>query len=235
MSSSTTDDPQSSSQVLKVLDEDFVLRPAEVPVSPPPGPPLAGRTPEEQRVCNLWNRYGGAIARCAADCGISAESALAVFYVESGQAYDPSTGLLIIRFEPHIFEKKAGQEIAVTRQGQKAEWQNLEAAYQLDPEAAVLSCSYGLPQLMGFNWQVTRHPGVKEMILAFQNSCEKQVAGFFGFVEKNGLLPVIQRKDWRAFTKRYNGPGNVEEYSGRLIQALKVVKTLQGRGAGFEV
>lgn len=235
MSSPATDNSDSSSQILKVLGEDFVLHRSEVPVSPPPGPPLAGGTPEEKRVCNLWNKYGGAIGRCAADYGISADSALAVFYVESGQAYDPSTGLLIIRFEPHIFEKKAGKEIAVKRQGQKEEWQNLDAAYQLDPEAAVLSCSYGLPQLMGFNWKVTRHPGVKEMVLAFQNSCEEQVAGFFGFVEKNNLLPLLQRKDWRAFTRRYNGPGNVEEYSGRLIRALKVVQTLKGRGAGFEV
>jgi hypothetical protein len=88
---------------------------------------------------------------------------------------------------------------------------------------------------MGFNWQVTKHPGVREMALAFQRSCEEQVAGFFGFVDHNHLVDYIIRKDWRAFTRRYNGPGNVEDYSGKLVRALKVVNALQQDGARFEV
>ena len=94
-----------------------------------------------------------------------------------------------------------------------------------------MSTSYGLPQLMGFNWQVTRHPGVRAMVLAFQDSCEEQVAGFFNFVAQNGLTPYILNADWRGFTRRYNGPGNVEAYAGGLIRALKVVNTPErGRG-----
>jgi hypothetical protein len=88
---------------------------------------------------------------------------------------------------------------------------------------------------MGFNWQVTKHPGVREMVLAFQRSCEEQVAGFFGFVDHNHLVDYIIRKDWRAFTRRYNGPGNVEDYSGKLVRALKVVNALQQDGSRFEV
>jgi hypothetical protein len=69
------------------------------------------------------------------------------------------------------------------------------------------------------------------MVLAFQDSCEEQVAGFFNFVEQNGLVRFILSADWRGFTRRYNGPGNVEVYAGKLIQALKVVNTLKEAGA----
>jgi len=73
------------------------------------------------------------------------------------------------------------------------------------------------------------------MVLAFQSSCEEQVAGFFGFVRTNNLLRFIEREDWRAFTRRYNGPGNVDVYSGRLIRALKVIDSLHQDGAIFEI
>ena len=218
------------SEVLKNLGE-MEFRPATVPVSEPPGPPLVGRTPEERSVASLWNRYGAAIYRQAQAYRLPVETALAVFCVESNLAYDPRTGLVIIRFEPHIFRRKAGQEVAFRRGGQPAEWRNLSQAFDLDADAALLSTSYGLPQLMGFNWQVTRHPDVQAMVLAFQDSCEEQVAGFFNFVEQNGLNRYILNADWRGFTRRYNGPGNVDVYSGRLIRALKVVKTLTEDGA----
>jgi len=222
------------SEVLKNLGE-MEFRPATVPVSEPPGPPLVGRTPEERSVASLWNRYGAAIYRQAQAYRLPVETALAVFCVESNLAYDPRTGLVIIRFEPHIFRRKAGQEVAFRRGGQPAEWRNLSQAFDLDADAALLSTSYGLPQLMGFNWQVTRHPDVQAMVLAFQDSCEEQVAGFFNFVEQNGLNRYILNADWRGFTRRYNGPGNVDVYSGRLIRALKVVTTLKEDGARLAV
>lgn len=213
---------------------DLAFAPAEKPTSPPQHPAPSGVTPDERRVCSLWNNYGGKLSRDAADKDVPARTALAVFSVESGSAYDAASGLLIIRYEPHVFRKKSGKNVPAQRSNQRAEWQNFERAYAVDPNAALLSCSYGLPQLMGFNWKVTRHPDVRSMVLAFQNSCEEQIAGFFGFVEANHLLSSIKNQDWRSFTSRYNGPGNVDEYSGRLIRALKVVDSLEQDGARFE-
>lgn len=226
----------SGSGVLKSLDPpEMVFKTAEVPVSEPPGPALVGHTPEERSICSLWNKYGKAIAQQAARVGIPVETALAVFLVESKSAYDPATGLVIIRFEPHIFARQAGQTISYQRGGQRAEWDNLERAYRVNPEAALLATSYGLPQLMGFNWQVTGHLGVREMVLAFQRSSEEQVAGFFAFIVKNQLVAPILQGDWQGFTRRYNGPGNVQVYSGKLVRALKVVKSLKEDGARFVV
>jgi len=218
------------SEILKRLGE-MEFRPATVPVSEPPGPHLVGRTPEERSLATLWNRYGAAIYRQARAYRLPVETALAVFSVESNLAYDPRTGLVIIRFEPHIFRRQVGQEVAFSRGGQQDEWGNLGRAYALDADAALLSTSYGLPQLMGFNWRVTRHGSVQAMVLAFQDSCEEQVAGFFNFVDQNGLVRFIQKADWRGFTRRYNGPGNVEAYAGKLIRALNAVNCLKGGGA----
>jgi hypothetical protein len=212
---------------------DLVFRPPATPVSPPPGPPLVGQTPEENSICSLWNRYGAAIFQQAQSYDLPVETTLAVFFVESKMAYHPKTGLVIIRFEPAVFRRKAGKSVYYSRGGQQDEWQNLGRAYGVNPEAALLSTSYGLPQLMGFNWQVTRHPSLTAMVLAFQDSCVEQVAGFFGFVESNRLVRFIRNANWQEFTRRYNGPGNVGGYSGRLIRALKVTNSLKARGAEF--
>jgi hypothetical protein len=220
--------------VLKTIG-DLVLKKARQPTAPPPGTELVGRNDEERRICNLWNRYGAAIGEQSSQFSIPLESALAVFSVESGTAYDPATGLVIIRFEPHIFRKNAGKDVPWARGGQKTEWQNFETAFGVNPEAALLATSYGLPQLMGFNSWVTRFKSARELVLAFQDSCREQVAGFFGFVTKNKLERFIVDGDWRSFTKRYNGPANVDDYSGKLIRAMKVIGSLQQDGAKFQV
>lgn len=212
---------------------DLVFRPATVPVSEPPGPPLMGRTPAEKSVCDLWNRYGAAIYRQARAYQLPVAAALAVFAVESKTAYDPRTGLVIIRFEPQIFRRQAERDVLYSRDGQQREWLNLARAYDLDAQAALLSTSWGLPQLMGFNWRLTRHPSVQAMVLAFQDSCEAQVAGFFEFMARNGLERYVLNADWQGFTRRYNGPGQVAAYSARLIDALKAVNSLQEEGARF--
>jgi hypothetical protein len=222
-----------SQDVLMKVGDDLVFKPSETPVSEPPGSEITGRNAEEKRICRLWNRYGKAIGRQALANGLSTDSALAVFSVESGSAYDPATGLLIIRYEPHIFTRRSGRDVPWKRGGQRQEWRSFSRAYDVDKEAALSSCSYGLPQLMGFNWRVTEHTSPKAMVLAFQRSCEEQIAGFFGFVEANNLLRYIKAANWRAFTRAYNGPGNVDIYSGRLIRALKVIDSLKADGASF--
>lgn len=219
-------------EVLKKLGQ-IEFRRAETPVSMPAGPPLVGQTSEQRSICNLWNKYGQAVYEQSQNYQLPIETALAVFFVESKSAYDPATGLVVIRFEPHVFKRKSNLEVSISRGGQREEWQNLERAYVLDAAAALLSCSYGLPQLMGFNWHVTKHQSVQEMVLAFQKSCVEQVEGFFNFVEKSGLIDKILNEDWRGFTRSYNGPGNVDVYSGRLIRALKVIDTLKQDGAEF--
>lgn len=74
--------------------------------------------------------------------------------------------------------------------GATQEWANFTRAYEVNKDATLVSCSYGLPQLMGFNWEVTAHPSPRDMVLAFQRSCEEQVTGFFGFVRANNPVAI---------------------------------------------
>lgn len=212
---------------------DFILRRATAPVCQPKTSVPAGHTPEERSVCFMWNSYGGAIAEQAAELKIPVESALGVFYVESKKAFDPVTGLVILRYEPHVFRRKSMRDIPAKRGGQSHEWLNFERAYDVHPEAALLACSYGLPQLMGFNFGVTRHKSPRDMVLAFQDSCSEQVAGFFAFVKANKLAKSIIAKDWRAFARVYNGPSAVDDYSGKLNRAMNVISSLKQDGAEF--
>ena len=179
--------------------------------------------PYEQSIVKLWNLYGGGIAKAAKTFNLSVITSLAVFQVESKRAYDPATGLLIIRFEPHIFKRYTGHEVNAAHKKQSNEWQSLTEAYAIDAEAALLSTSYGLPQLMGFNWKVTPYDSVHSMVEAFQKSCEAQIMGFFEFVAHNNLIDAIQNQHWTQFVSGYNGPGNVPTYTERLKRSLSVV------------
>lgn len=205
------------------------------PTAPPAGERIMGENRSERAVCNLWNKYGGAIAREAQRFDLPVDSALAVFYVESKNAYDPKTGLLIIRFEPHVFKRKSGKEINWSRGKQEAEWRNFTRASEVNQEAALLSCSYGLPQLMGFNWGVTEHDGPKSMVMAFQDSCIEQVKGFFGYVKSRKLAKAIQERDWRTFARKYNGAGRVDIYSTNLGKAMRTIEELKSEGHTFGV
>ncbi|MEJ2743390.1 MAG: N-acetylmuramidase domain-containing protein [Gammaproteobacteria bacterium] len=203
----------------------------EVPTSEPRHEISFAATPTERRLVSLWNRYGGIIAQQANAYRVPISTALAVFHVESGAAYDAQSGLVIIRFEPHIFQRKSGARLTVKRGDQQNEWDVLQQAYQIAPSAALESTSFGLAQIIGFNAQDAGYDSAQEMLLAFQRSCEEQVKGFFSFLQKNNLLDAVRQQDWQHFTRRYNGPGNVPVYQGRLTQALNTIDTLIEDGA----
>lgn len=208
---------------LITLGPDFSLLPATHPTAEPNFLLPSSAHPTEQSIVNLWNHYGGAIIKAAKSFKLSIKTCLAVFQVESKKAYDPATGLILIRFEPHIFKRYTGKNVAALHKNQSNEWHSLQEAYALDAEAALLSTSYGLPQLMGFNWKVTTFNSVKEMVLAYQDDCEQQVLGFFEFVSKNNLISAIKDQHWAKFVSGYNGPGNVPVYTQRLNRAMQVV------------
>jgi hypothetical protein len=215
-------------EVLKTIGS-LIFRKAAAPTAPP-AIKLNGRND----IANLWNNYGGEIARQAALNGIPTETALAVFSIEAAAgAYDAATGLITIRFEDRVFSKRSGLTCFARRGGQKAEWENLERNAALNFQAAIESTSWGLPQLMGFNYDVTPYPTSMAMVEAFQTSVVDQIKGFFQYVSKRGLIPYVHAQDWRGFTRLYNGKGNVDAYSAKLINALASVKAYKNAGAKF--
>jgi hypothetical protein len=205
-----------------------LLRAVE-PEAPATGPVPASGSPERRVVASLWNRYGGAIASEAAAAGLDASIALAIFAVESGRAYDPDTGLVIIRFEPAVFHRYAKRMVDASHGSQAAEWRSFQAACVLDEKSALMATSYGLPQLMGFNFGVTPCASARDLLLAFQRSCREQVAGFFSYCRKNKLIDRAMAGDFVGFALRYNGKGKEQAYAHKMEAYHEHARALLGK------
>jgi len=136
-----------------------------------------------------------------------------------------------ILFERHIFHKLtqgrhdagngdvSNQESGGYAGGSK-EYPRLEKAMQLDHDAALQSTSWGVGQVMGFNHKLVGFPNVEAMVDAMVQNENMQLLAAANFIKNNDLSAALQRQDWRAFAKGYNGVDfNKNEYDIRLAKA----------------
>jgi hypothetical protein len=149
----------------------------------------------------------------------------AVAEVESGGAgftavdgkYQP-----VILFEPHIFWKQLqAHNIEPVRSeicyehwgefpypvGQKAQYDRLDRAARINRDSALESCSWGKFQIMGFHWKTCGCATLQEFINAMYKSEDEHLRLFCNFLKSTGLDKPLQRKDWIAFARGYNGAG----------------------------
>lgn len=147
----------------------------------------------------------------------------AVIAVESnGVIFAPGTKLPVIRWEGHYFYrflKGARRDHAVKAglasptagavknpKSQSARYDLLRRAAGIDKDAAYSSISIGVGQVMGSHWQTL---GFASPFKMFDRACsgfKGQVEIMLGFIEENSLVDEIQRRDWSAFARAYNGP-----------------------------
>lgn len=158
---------------------------------------------------------------------------LAVAEVESGGRHDLPDGRPQILFEAHWFSKLTGHKFDATHpnisspewnrslyKGGTAEWGRLNAAIQLDAEAALKSASWGLFQIMGFNHKACGFDTVAEFVSFIKGPDDNDMEAFVNFVKANPkILAAMQTKDWKAFALHYNGPGAVASYSAKMADA----------------
>lgn len=165
--------------------------------------------------------------------GVDVATIKAVDHVESnGGGFLPS-GEPTILFEPHIFSRltkgrfdkthpktsyprwKPGAYGSVSSQHPK-----LQAAVDLDREAALQSASWGRFQLLGSNWKTMGYPSVQAFINDMYRSERGQLEGFVRFIESQNLARYLKAKDWAGFARRYNGPGYAKNrYDTKLANA----------------
>ncbi|MBV7330385.1 N-acetylmuramidase family protein [Chloroflexi bacterium TSY] len=198
-----------------------------------------------RRLADIWNRYGGLLARLADQLGLDPAVAIAVLAVESGGG-GFQDGRLIIRFENHLFYDEWGrfnqarffQHFAfhqeVSWQGhtwrarsdqpfqefhgnQQREHQVFNFALTLDETAAKRSISMGAPQILGRNHERIGYRTVEEMFQAFAEDERSHILGLFDFIRTDTrLVRSLRHKDYVTFAAGYNGTGQAETY-GRLI------------------
>jgi len=100
--------------------------------------------------------------------------------------------------------------------GGAAEYARLGEAYALAPDAALQSASWGIAQVMGFNYAKSGYDSVAEYVQAVCASEGAQLQAFVNFLRNSGIAPLLAAHQWDAVAERYNGSGQVEAYSERL-------------------
>lgn len=133
-----------------------------------------------------------------------------------------------IQFEPHVFVrelKKRGFKARLTRaksgmysvivngkvilrnkvDRQFKEWEAFNAAWKISNECAMLSTSWGLGQIMGFNYKLAGFDSVDELVTISKKGEEYQLEAMICFIRNTKLLEKLKRKDWKGFARGYNG------------------------------
>lgn len=182
----------------------------------------------------------GDLAAAAKAVGVPEPALVAVLAVEArGSGFDAQNRPVIL-YEPHVMFRQAkafrpdvlaeaqAAGVAYPRwgtrpypPGQQAQYARLAAASAIDPECAFRSISVGLAQILGENYNGAGYGSAVEMFEAFKVSEQDQLAAMLRLIRKWGLIPVMQRGDWFAFARKYNGSGQVARYAGLLSAAHK--------------
>jgi hypothetical protein len=173
------------------------------------------------------------LPRLGVQIGVGEDELHAFMEAETrGFGFD-SQGRPRILFERHKFYKycpeakraaavKAG--LANAKAGgygrESEQYGKLQRAMAIDEHAALLSCSWGLAQIMGFNHELAGYPTVEAMILVFMDDEEAHLQAAVTFIKNSGLDDELRRHDWKGFAKGYNGTGYaVNKYDQKLAAA----------------
>jgi hypothetical protein len=140
----------------------------------------------------------------------------------------------LILFERHIFRKETNGAFDQTHPrisaptaggylGGPAEYPRLEEALALNPHAALDSASWGIGQIMGFNFKLAGFNSVGEMITAMADTENAQLSGMMNFVRSQNLHVPLGNHDWAEFARRYNGPDFAKnQYDVRLAASFQM-------------
>jgi hypothetical protein len=139
-----------------------------------------------------------------------------------------------ILFEGHAFHRLTGGRFATQRPDLsypkwdrtkysgtlKGEWARLDAACSLDRAAALQSASWGMFQIMGFNYAYCGCPDVEAFVALQHAGADPQMECFARFVARPPYLKALQAKDWVAFAAAYNGPQHAKNnYAPKMAAA----------------
>ena len=162
--------------------------------------------------------------------GIEPAVLMAVQLVEVGEnnrGFFPD-GRPIILFEGHVMYRELkseyGKEFAdqctithpsiVHKRWDKSkytvgikEWERMELAMSIDESCAYQSASWGIFQIMGFNYASCGCTNIYEFVQKMQKSWLDQFKLGLYFMNNTGCLKLLKAHDWAGFARKYNGPG----------------------------
>ncbi|HRI67365.1 MAG TPA: N-acetylmuramidase family protein [Polyangium sp.] len=183
------------------------------------------------------------IENAARELGVDAAAIHAVATVESGgrSGFDAKKRP-IIRYENHVFRRltngrfdkthkdlSAGYKSAEYKRThrfagikyQDEQWELLTAAFALAPDEAVMSCSWGMFQVMGENYRAIGWTSIDQFVKDMFFSEGQHLRAFLGFCKANRLVPYLKNHQWASFAQRYNGKDfRTNHYDTKLAQAF---------------
>ena len=158
---------------------------------------------------------------------VDAASVWAMLQVESGKAGFLPDRRPQILFERAVFHARTKGIYDETHPGISAstwggysggatEYARLAEAYALAPDDALQSASWGIAQVMGFNYPSAGYSSVEDYVRDACASENAQLQAFQSFLQHTGIAMSLQAHDWVSVARKYNGPGQVATYAGRL-------------------
>jgi hypothetical protein len=140
----------------------------------------------------------------------------------------------IILYEPHVFHRltagrfsEAWPLISYPDWGtepypgsQANRWAQLEQAFRLDPGAALGAASWGLFQLMGYNFKACGFDTVEAFVRAMATTEAAHLAAFATFVAGSPtMVQALALGDWAGFARLYNGKGYAQHGYDQKLKA----------------
>lgn len=103
------------------------------------------------------------------------------------------------------------------------EYDRLEQARKINREAADASASWGMFQIMGFNYAACGEESIESFVRSMCESEFKQLLLTANFLKKNSqMLQALQARNWAVFAKCYNGPAYAQNrYDVKLEAAYQ--------------
>lgn len=188
-----------------------------------------------------WNGFKGRARRIddvdlpllSRQIGVGEDEIHAFIEAETrGSGFD-AQGRPKILFERHKFYKYVAPEkrkaavasgLASPKPGgygkESEQYGKLRRAIEIDEHAALLSCSWGLAQVMGFNYKLAGYDSVEAMVRAFMDDEEAHLQAAVNFIRNSKLDDELRRHDWAGFARGYNGENyRINRYDDKLAAA----------------
>lgn len=183
------------------------------------------------------------IAQMARDVSIMPSMLLAIVDKESTGAGFLFDGRAVILFERHKFyqftkAKYNEQQAEAWRAensnicfpvwthdayfGGAGEWDRFEIARSMEAEIAMLSTSWGLMQVMGFNFNVCGYDNVQDMVQDMTTNEKLQMRAAVNFICKQpNLYTAAKNRNFEGVARAYNGAGYKKNKYDTILAQLE--------------
>jgi hypothetical protein len=172
------------------------------------------------------------LPRIGHEIGVGEDEIHAVMEVEAAGSGFDAKGRVKALYEPHIAWRlskgetrdllaKAGLAYPSWRRDYPDDsYPRILKAYEIAGDVALMSTSWGLGQIMGFNHGAAGYKSARAMVEDFADDEDNHLEAMIRFIVTNGLDDEIRRHDWVGFARGYNGAGyKANSYDAKLAAA----------------